>query len=573
MLLTIDDRQITAKAGDTLLSLIKKLGMDTNSLKTRPVAAKIAGEIFTLNYSPIRSEDEHCAASATTYSMRRAMRAGGGIVKLIRMTEESGRDIYERTLQFIFLYACHKLFPEAKTFVQFSVGQGIYITIDKTPALTPEDVEMLKAECQRVVDEDITLIRERMDIFDAMDYFADQGSTDKLNLLRWRTQAYFDVYRIDDYRDYFYCELLPSTGYVKVFDLQYFEDGVMLVRPDRYDPDTISPLNITQNVFETLRESNRWDTLMECNVVSDLNDATQNGKIRELARVNEALHERSFAFTANEIVQRGAKVVLIAGPSSSGKTTSANRICTQLRVQGKKPVTLSLDDYYLDRDKIPPQEDGTIDLEHINTIDVEQFNSDLERLLAGETVQIPSFDFVSSKRVWTGRKVSMHEDTVFVIEGLHALNPMLLTPHIDRALVFKIYVSALVTLNLDAHNRIPTTNLRLLRRIVRDCATRGSTVEHTLSMWDSVRKGEERWIFPFQKDADAVFNSSLVYELVVLKRQVYPLLLSVHPESPYFSEVRQLVKFLNYIREANIDDEIPPTSILREFVGGNVFYR
>lgn len=312
---------------------------------------------------------------------------------------------------------------------------------------------------------------------------------------------------------------------------------------------------------------------MNCLSVSDLNDAVQNGTIRELARVNEALHERSFALTANEIVNRNAKIVLIAGPSSSGKTTSANRLCTQLRVQGKSPIMISLDDYYMDRDKIPLQEDGSIDLEHINTIDIEQFNQDIRRLLAGEVVELPSFDFVTSKRVWRNRLVSLDENTVLVIEGLHALNPTLLDSDIDNAFVFKIYVSALITLNLDAHNRIPTTNLRLLRRIVRDCATRGSTVEHTLSMWDSVRQGEERWIFPYQQNADAVFNSSLVYELVVLKRQVYPLLLAVHPESPCFSEVRQLVKFLNYIREANIDDEIPPTSILREFVGGNVFYR
>lgn len=571
MLLTIDGQKITANPGETLLELIKKLDMDTESLKTRPVAAKIGGEIFSLNYVPNRKPGD--ISYAVTYSMRWAMRTGGGVVNLIRMTEDTGRDIYERTLQFIFLYACRKLFPDAETFVQFSIGQGIYITIDKETPLTNDDVRVLKEECLRVIHADLPLVRERMDIFDAMDYFADVGNIDKLNLLRWRTQAYFDVYSIDDYKDYFYSEMLPSTGYVTVFDVKRYHGGVLLMRPDRYDPDTITPCHVAPNLFETLCESNRWDSLMNCLSVSDLNDAVQNGTIRELARVNEALHERSFALTANEIVNRNAKIVLIAGPSSSGKTTSANRLCTQLRVQGKSPIMISLDDYYMDRDKIPLQEDGSIDLEHINTIDIEQFNQDIRRLLAGEVVELPSFDFVTSKRVWRNRLVSLDENTVLVIEGLHALNPTLLDSDIDNAFVFKIYVSALITLNLDAHNRIPTTNLRLLRRIVRDCATRGSTVEHTLSMWDSVRQGEERWIFPYQQNADAVFNSSLVYELVVLKRQVYPLLLAVHPESPCFSEVRQLVKFLNYIREANIDDEIPPTSILREFVGGNVFYR
>jgi uridine kinase len=320
-------------------------------------------------------------------------------------------------------------------------------------------------------------------------------------------------------------------------------------------------------------EGERWCQLMECETVADLNLLVENGRIRELIRVNEALHEKRYSQVADLVCQRGAKAVMLAGPSSSGKTTSANRLATQLRVHGKKPVLMSLDDYYYDRDKIAPGPDGKLDLEHINTLDTDLFRQQIEQLLNGEEVELPTFVFKKGRREWLGHKLQLTEDSVIIVEGLHALNPILRPDGMDENLIFKLYVSPLLPLNLDDHNRIPTSYLRLLRRIVRDYETRGASVQQTMSMWDSVRRGEKRWIFPFQENADVIFNSSTLYELAVLKKHIFPLLTAVRPEDPWYDEVRNVVKILNYIVEAEVDDEIPPTSLVREFIGGNSFYR
>jgi len=320
-------------------------------------------------------------------------------------------------------------------------------------------------------------------------------------------------------------------------------------------------------------ESEKWGKLMQCETVADLNDRVAGGTFRELIRVNEALHEKRFSEIAGQVHERGAKLVLIAGPSSSGKTTSAHRLSTQLRVLGHTPILLSLDDYYLDRHLIPPNENGELDLEHINTLDVPRFNRDIGALLAGREVETPLFSFKTARREKEGRKLKLLDGTILVVEGLHALNPTLLPTQADPNLVYRMYASALTTLNLDNHNRIPSTDIRLLRRMVRDHETRGASVERTLNMWDSVRRGEEVWIFPYQETADAIFNTALVYELAVLKGHIFPLLQSVKPTSPCYDEVQGILKFLNYIQESPILDEIPPTSILREFVGGNSYYR
>ncbi len=325
--------------------------------------------------------------------------------------------------------------------------------------------------------------------------------------------------------------------------------------------------------FEVFEEGRRWGELMACENVTDLNDLTLNGGIRELIRVNEALHEKRFSQVADLVCQRQARVVMLAGPSSSGKTTSANRLATQLRVHGKKPVLMSLDDYYVDRDKIAPEPDGKLDLEHIRTIDTALFRQHMEALLAGQAVELPTFDFKSGKRRWQGRTFSLAQDSVVIVEGLHALNPVLLPQGVAGNLIFRMYVSPLLPLNLDDHNRIPTSLLRLLRRIVRDHETRGASVQSTLDMWDSVRRGEKRWIFPFQEHADVIFNSSTLYELAVLKKHIFPLLEAVQPEDSCYDQVRAIVKTLNYVRQADVDDEIPPTSLVREFIGGNSFYR
>ena len=312
---------------------------------------------------------------------------------------------------------------------------------------------------------------------------------------------------------------------------------------------------------------------MECETVADLNGLVDNGKIRELIRINEALHEKRFSAIADQICERGAKAVMLAGPSSSGKTTSANRLYTQLRVHGKKPILMSLDDYYIDRDKIAPGPDGKVDLEHINTIDTELFGQHLAALLNGEEVELPTFSFKKGRREWIGHKLRLDEKSVIIVEGLHAMNPVLLPEGLDSSLVFRLFVTPLLPLNLDNHNRIPSSYLRLLRRIVRDYETRGASVAHTLDMWQSVRAGEEKWIYPFHEKADVTLNSSTLYELAVLKKHIFPLLTEVEPSDECYDQVRSVVKVLNFVHEADVDFEIPPTSLVREFIGGNTFYK
>ena len=417
------------------------------------------------------------------------------------------------------------------------------------------------------------MIRRRVPLDDAVSRFSAEGQEDKARLLRWRPLDYFDEYVYEDYADYFYGEMLPSTAFLTVWDILPADGGFLFLYPDDQNPEVCAKIPAMPNFFSVFNEGERWCALMECETVADLNELTTSGRIRELIRVNEALHEKRFSQVADMICQRGAKVVMLAGPSSSGKTTSANRLATQLRVHGKKPILMSLDDYYIDRDRIAPGPDGKLDLEHINTIDVALFRDNMTRLLAGESVELPCFNFITGRREWKGNILTLAADSVIIVEGLHGLNPVMLPENVEKYLIFKLYVSPLLPLNLDNHNRIPTSYLRLLRRIVRDYETRGASVQHTISMWDSVRRGEQRWIFPYQENADVIFNSSTLYELAVLKKHIFPLLTAVQPEDDCFDEVRNIVKILNYIQEADVDDELPPTSLVREFIGGNTFYR
>ena len=572
MQILIDGNPVDAHADETLLSMVRRLDLDTDSLKTRPLAADIAGEVFTLNYIPMREKEQGDAP--TTFRMRKAIRKSNGEIKLIRYSETRGKAIYERTMLYVFFLAMRELFPEAKTKVNYAVGAGLDISVDMPDLpFSQDDVETVRAKMREIADADYPLIRRRLDIDEAIKLFEKDGQEDKVRLLKWRRFTYFDVYTHDEYSDYFYGEMCPSTGYARVFDLQHRNGGLFLLRPSVQDADVATRYVYQPNLTKAFATTDRWADLMHCRCVADLNAMVEDGSVRELIRVNEALHERRFAEIATEIVNRGARAVLIAGPSSSGKTTSANRVATQLRVLGKTPILLSLDDYYIDRSLVKPDENGEIDYEHINMIDVPQFNIDLEALLKGQRVEIPHFDFKSGSRQMIGHFVQLKENAILIIEGLHALNPMLLTPRIDKRLIFRLYVSALATLNLDDHNRIPTTDVRLLRRMMRDYETRGATIERTLGMWESVKRGEQRWIFPYQESADEIMNTTLVYELAVLKKHLYPLLQAVEASSPCYDEVISTIKFLNYIQDAAVEDEIPPTSILREFVGGNAFYR
>ncbi len=564
MKLQIEDREVTPKTGQSLRQIVAEMGLDNESLTTRPIAAKIAGEVFNLNYIPLREKDV-----LERSSIRRAMAASEGKVELLRYTDPVGKEVYERTARFVVFLALHRLWPNARAKMGTTLGSATYISVED------ENFSWMRLhrEVADLIAKDIPLNRKMVSTADAVETFTKMGKTDKARLLSLRKEETFGCYGYEDFLDYYYGEMAPSTGYVQVWEILPAEGGFVFIYPDDAYPEQVAEYKTTPRVFDVCMEGDRWCKLMECETVADLNALTESGKIRELIRVNEALHEKRYAQVADMVCQRGARAVMLAGPSSSGKTTSANRLATQLRVHGKKPVLMGLDDYYIDRDKIAPGPDGTIDFEHINTIDTELFRQNLTDLLEGKEIEIPTFDFKTGRRVWKGHKFQMRDDTVIIVEGLHALNPMLIPPQLDKNSIFKFYICPLIPLSLDDHNRIPASHLRLLRRIVRDLEGRGATVQKTMSMWDSVRRGEKRWIFPFREQADVIFNTSTLYELAVIKKHIFPLLTAVQPEESCYEQVRGLVKILNYVQEADVDDEIPPTSLLREFIGGNTFYK
>ena len=566
MQLMIDGTAVQAQAGESLREIIIQNHMDTDELQTRPLAAKIAGEVFTLNYIPVRASD----STPESASVRRAMAASKGEIHLLRYSDGSGKKVYTRTACFLVFLAIRKRWPGGTAKISCTMGNSVYISVKNCQGFS---VETLKDQMQQDIREDFPLIRRRVPLQEAIRQYENNNQRDKAELLQWYDSETFDEYYYKDFSEYFFGEMLPSSGYLTVWNIIPAEGGFILLYPDDLEPNRPTVFKDSPNFFSVFSEGEHWGTLMECETAADLNRKTVSGSIRELIRVNEALHEKRFSQIADMVCQRNARVVMLAGPSSSGKTTSANRLATQLRVHGKKPILMSLDDYYIDRDKILPGPDGKLDLEHINTLDTDLFRSNIADLLAEKETALPTFNFVTGRREWNGRKLKLGNNSVIIVEGIHGLNPQMVPKDVAENEIFKLYVSPLLPLNLDNHNRIPTSYLRLLRRIVRDYETRGSSVQRTISMWESVQRGEKRWIFPFQENADVIFNSSTLYELAVLKKHIFPLLTQITPEDSCFDEVRSIVKILNYIREADVDDEIPPTSIVREFIGGNTFYR
>ncbi|MCM1174782.1 MAG: nucleoside kinase [Blautia sp.] len=458
----------------------------------------------------------------------------------------------------------------AATKVEFAIGAGYYCRFRDGFSLDEKQIVRVKERMLELVEADLAITKKAYPAEEAVAIFRQYGMNDKVKLFRYRRSSTINVYCLGDYFDYYYGYMLPSTGYVRCFDLSAYENGLILLLPEREAPEKLPVFEPRKKLFQTLMQAGQWGEEIGIDTVGDLNDQICEGNIADMILVQEALQERRIGEIARDIVRRdGVKFVMIAGPSSSGKTTFSHRLSIQLRTYGMKPHTIGLDNYYLNHDSTPLDEEGNPDYECLEALDVEQFNQDMARLLAGETVELPTFNFKTGKREYNGRMAKLGADDILVIEGIHGLNEKM-SHSLPAESKYKIYISALTCLNVDEHNRIPTTDGRLLRRMVRDARTRGTCAQKTIEMWSSVRRGEEKYIFPFQEQADAMFNSALIYELAVLKQYAEPLLFSIRKGEPEYHEARRLLKFLEYFLGVS-SEELPKNSLCREFVGGSCF--
>ena len=488
------------------------------------------------------------------------------------LTDEEGRRVYERSLRFVFLLAVHQMYPGKRVRFENSMGGGVYVTLESDVLLSTLAVRRIEAHMRELIDRDLPFEYKDVSQQEALDYFRSCGWTDKAELLRYHPSQTFRLYECGGLREYFYGAMLPSTGHVRIFALHFLMPGILLMLPDKDNLSRPAPFVERPKLTRVLAETARWSDILGCSNVADLNRMVMDRSLREFIRVNEALQTKSISDIADRFAESGARIMLIAGPSSSGKTTFTHRMAIELRTMGFKPLLISLDDYYRSRDEIQPGPDGTIDLEALEALDVPLFNEQLVCLLQGQTVRLPHFDFTIGKSVPGQVDTRIDSSQPIIIEGIHGLNDRL-TPDIPNSSKFRVYISALTQLNLDDHNRIRTTDARLIRRLVRDYKFRASSVERTFGMWPSVVRGEERNIFCFQEHADAMFNSSLMYEMAILKNYAAPLLSDVKPDSPHYTKAQRLLAFLDYFISANVEDEVPVNSILREFIGGCCFYR
>lgn len=503
--------------------------------------------------------------------LRHELQEGDSQLRFISYEQKDGKLFYLRSISFVLIRAAKTLFPHADLHVEYSLGNGIYCYFSGLTNVRSDEVEQIERNMRDMVAMNLPFMREEIPTKEAIELFKGQGMDDKVLLLSNRKHKKTSVYSLVELKDYFYGYLVPSTSYLEHFHITSYRGGIMLMLPRSKRPTTVPVLNDSPKLFNIISENNSWLDILKLDTCGKLNKKIRDGYGKSIMLIAEALHEKKLATIADEILRRKdvLKVISIAGPSSSGKTTTANRLAVQLRVNGMSPLVISLDNYFKDRDKTPLDKNGEHDFESIEAISVDQFNRDLNALFAGKEIELPVYNFKEGKSEKSGEKLSLAYNTILIIEGIHGLNPLLYND-VPARMVFKMYISALAALNIDYHNRIPTTDCRMLRRMVRDHKYRAHSAMDTITRWPSVRRGEDRYIFPYQENADVMFNSSLVYELSVLKKHAIPLLEAVDKDHVAYIEAKRLIKFLSFFEDFD-EDTIPPNSILREFIGGSIF--
>ena len=491
-------------------------------------------------------------------------------VEFLDMRSGSGSRTYTRTLFFICCKAINDLYGNVEVRIDIPVSKGYYVHVKLGRDITADDVARIRCRMQEIIDADTPIRRRMVTAEEAIRLFSEKGDMSKVKLLKGQGKLYTVYYQIDDFIDYFYGALLTSTSEVYLFDLVAYSDGMLLRVPSREDPGQLCPMPRQQKMFDVFKEHHEWQNIIGLRTVGDLNDAVDKGFATDIINVNEALQEKKIARIADQIAARhDVKLVLLAGPSSSGKTTTCKRLSIQLLTCGLKPLQISLDDYFIDRDKTPLDANGEYDYESIHALNIDLINEQFNALFKGEEIELPRYNFQTGKSEKSGKRLKLGPNDIVVVEGIHALNPEL-TAQIPEQQKFRVYVSALTTILLDDHNYIPTTDNRLLRRIIRDYKYRGVSAQESIHRWPSVRAGEERWIFPYQENADAMFNSAMLYELAVIKQQAEPLLEQVPENCEEYAEAHRLLKFLRYFHAISYR-QLAPTSLLREFLGGSSF--
>lgn len=546
---------ITFKNGKTLAvecgTTLYDLAQEASIWYSTPIMLAKCGTIFKELYQPITEDLTD--------------------LEFLDLTQKDGMRVYQRSAAFLLIVAAKKLFPSTDILINHHITGGYYCEFANGDYCNEANILALEEKMQEIVKLELPITKEILPLDQALDFFEAHNMEDKKKLLKYRRVSSVNMYTLDEVKDYFYGYMVPNVRHLTLFKLVPYEQGFILTFPDEANPTEIAKFLPQAKLSGIFRESTNWARIMEVDTVGALNDIIVSGKLDTLIRISEALHEKKIAQMADQIAAReSTKLVLIAGPSSSGKTTFAKRLCIQLRVNGLKPQMISLDDYFVNREFTPLDENGKYDFETIGALDTKLFNDHISKLIAGEEVEIPTFNFVTGKREYKGNNLKLGDEDILVVEGIHGLNEKL-SYAIPKENKFKIYISCLTQLNVDYHNRIPTTDTRLLRRMVRDNQYRGISAEQTLELWYSVRRGENKNIFPFQEEADIMFNSVLIYELCVLKPKVEALLFGIDRTSPYYSEAKRLLKFLEYFLSADTAT-IPYNSILREFVGGSCFH-